>query len=86
MHECPVAEPGEPISGFRGKLSPIQVLLNDWPSAGTPASFPLYQAFVETEPLTRSGHLVQHYNFADSSLPALNLATFLALILITAPV
>ena len=29
---------------------------------------------------------VQHYNFADSSLPALNLATFLALILITAPV
>jgi hypothetical protein len=29
---------------------------------------------------------VQHYNFADNSLPALNLATFLALILITAPV
>jgi len=27
-----------------------------------------------------------NYNFADSSLPALNLATFLALILITAPV
>jgi len=27
-----------------------------------------------------------HYNLADSSLPALNLATFLALILITAPV
>jgi hypothetical protein len=26
------------------------------------------------------------YNFADSSLPALNLATFLAFILITAPV
>ena len=30
--------------------------------------------------------LEQTYNFADSSLPALNLATFLALILITAPV
>src|ERR1700682_1478328 len=29
---------------------------------------------------------VQHYNLADNSLPALNLATFLALILITAPV
>lgn len=28
----------------------------------------------------------KNYNFADSSLPALNLATFLALILITAPV
>src|SRR5688500_6765305 len=30
--------------------------------------------------------LGNHYNFADNSLPALNLATFLALILITAPV
>ena len=29
---------------------------------------------------------VQHYNLADSSLPALNLATFFALIFITAPV
>src|SRR5580704_14776566 len=29
---------------------------------------------------------VCHYNFADNSLPALNLATFLALILMTAPV
>src|SRR5580700_5762357 len=28
----------------------------------------------------------ENYNFADSSLPALNFATFLALILITAPV
>src|SRR5882672_7039780 len=29
---------------------------------------------------------VRHYNLADNSLPALNFATFLALILITAPV
>ena len=28
----------------------------------------------------------RHYNFADSSLPALNFATFFALILMTAPV
>jgi hypothetical protein len=28
----------------------------------------------------------QYYNFADNSFPALNLATFFALILITAPV
>ena len=30
--------------------------------------------------------LLQHYILADNSLPALNLATFFALILITAPV
>ena len=30
--------------------------------------------------------LGNHYNLADNSFPALNLATFLALILITAPV
>src|SRR5918993_3044570 len=30
--------------------------------------------------------LVQHYNLADNSFPALKRATFLALILITAPV
>jgi hypothetical protein len=30
--------------------------------------------------------LLLYYNFADNSLPALNFATFLALILITAPV